>query len=111
MNKLNIGCGPNGQFEGFINIDNSKAVLLAKFPLLKITLFKLGLISEEKYKADWKGVRWLDVSKGLPFSDNSVDKIYTSHFLEHIPQRKGFHVLQEIYRIIKKGGGYAYCIT
>lgn len=104
MLKLNIGCGPNGQFEGFINIDNSKAVLLAKLPQLKKLLFKLGLISKEKFEVDWAGVRWMDASRRLPFVSESVDKIYCSHFLEHIPLDKGKHVLKECRRILKNGG-------
>jgi hypothetical protein len=33
--KLNIGCGPGGQFEGYINIDNSPSILLGKFSVIK----------------------------------------------------------------------------
>ena len=102
MLKLNIGCGPNGQLEGFINIDNSKAVLLAKFPKIKKLLFKLGLISKEKFEADWRGVRWMDASRRFPFTSEFVDKIYCSHFLEHIPPDKGKHLLKECYRVLKK---------
>jgi len=104
MLKLNIGCGPNGQFEGFINIDNSKAVLLARFPKIKKLLFKLGLISKEKLEHDWTGVRWMDASRRLPFASESVDKIYCSHFLEHIPSDNGKYVLKEFYRVLKKDG-------
>ena len=102
MLKLNIGCGPNGQLEGFINIDNSKAVLLAKFPKIKKILSKLGLLSKGKFEADWRGVRWMDASRRFPFTSESVDKIYCSHFLEHIPPDKGKHVLKECYRVLKK---------
>lgn len=104
MLKLNIGCGPNGQFQGFINIDNSKAVLLAKFPKIKKLLFKLGLISKEKYEANWTGVRWMDASRRFSFATKSIDKIYSSHFLEHIPPDKGKRVLEECYRVLKKDG-------
>lgn len=102
MLKLNIGCGPDGHFEGFVNIDNSKAVLLAKLPQLKKLFLKLGLISKEKFDADWAGVRWIDVSRRFPFATESVDKIYCSHFLEHIPANKGKFVLKECYRVLRK---------
>ena len=104
MLKLNIGCGPNGQVEGFINIDNSKAVFLAKFPKIKKLLFQMRLISQKKLEHDWTGVRWMDASRRLPFVSESVDKIYCSHFLEHIPLDKGKHVLKDCHRILKKGG-------
>lgn len=45
-----------------------------------------------------------------PFDDNSVDEVFSSHFLEHIPHgndpRKDlmFEFMDEIYRILKPGG-------
>ncbi len=48
------------------------------------------------------GVRWMDASRRFPFTSESVDKIYCSHFLEHIPPDKGKHVLKECYRVLKK---------
>ncbi len=102
--KINIGCGPTGQIDGFINMDNSPSVLLARVPMLKIVLYKTGVISEQQYNADWRGVIRCDVSKQLPFGDEIVDKIYSSHFLEHIPQDKGVRVLVECFRVLKYGG-------
>ncbi len=102
--NLNIGCGPNGQIENFVNIDNSKAVLLAHCLLLKKILYKLRIINKQKYEAHWKGVRWMDASRCLPFRTESVSKIYTSHFLEHVPLEKGKLVLAECYRVLKNGG-------
>lgn len=38
----------------------------------------------------------------LPFSDDSVDEIYSSHCLEHLEPAKGFiHCMEEMYRISK----------
>ncbi len=102
--KINIGCGPNGQIEGFVNIDNSPAVLLAKAPLLKWLAYSLGWLSQEKYEANWSGVRWIDAGRRLPFRDCSLDKIYSSHFLEHVPLKQGTTALRECYRILKPGG-------
>lgn len=41
--------------------------------------------------------------------DNSVDEIFCSHFLEHIPHGDGYHdpmfnFMDEVYRILKPGG-------
>lgn len=54
MRKLNLGCGPY-KMEGHINIDCN--------PLHKPDIVR-------------------DVSRGLPFDDNSVESIVASHFLE-----------------------------
>jgi len=50
-----------------------------------------------------KGVNMVyDLNKGIPFPDNSIEKIYTSHFLEHV--KYPLFLLEEIYRVLKKGG-------
>jgi len=44
-----------------------------------------------------------DINKGLSFiPDNSIDEIYSSHFLEHVSDF-GF-MMKEIYRILKPNG-------
>ena len=42
-----------------------------------------------------------DIEKGLPFDDESIDEIYTSHFLEHINDLN--FVMEECFRVLKKG--------
>lgn len=101
--KINIGCGPTGQIPGFANLDNSPSVFVGRVPGLKRLLRLIGAISEEQYTADWSGVIRCDASKGLPYADESVDKIYSSHFLEHIPEERGKRVLHECYRVLRKG--------
>ena len=74
--KLNIGSGTQKfEEEGWINID------IYQYPEVDI-------------------VR--DVEKGLPFDDESVEKIYTSHFLEHVKDLN--FVMEECHRVLKKGG-------
>jgi predicted SAM-dependent methyltransferase len=102
--KLNIGCGPGGQFEGYINIDNSPSILLGKFSAVKKILWTLRIIDKSKYIADWSGVIRCDVSKRINYSNDTVDKIYTSHLLEHLPRDKGVFFIKECYRILKHGG-------
>ena len=65
------------------------------------TIIREGWISIDiEYKSNIR----IDISKeGLPFSDNEVDAIYSSHTLEHIyPDRVDF-VLSEFYRVLKPG--------
>lgn len=45
-----------------------------------------------------------DVTAGLPFEDNSVDEIYSQDFLEHLPPESKIPVMNEIWRVLKKGG-------
>jgi len=42
-----------------------------------------------------------DLTTGIPYKDEEVDEIYTSHFLEHVPNPE--FLIKEIYRVLKKG--------
>jgi len=46
---------------------------------------------------------WLDVTLGLPFQDNSVQGIYSSHLLEHLSVPEVRCLLAECYRALKPG--------
>ena len=45
-----------------------------------------------------------DLRKGIPLPEASVDQIYASHVLEHIPFKDQIKLLDEIYRVLKKNG-------
>ena len=69
--KINLGCGLDKK-EGYIGIDRIKL----------------------------KGVDIIcNLEEGLPFKDNSINNIYTSHVLEHINNLIG--LMEEIWRICK----------
>ncbi len=48
---------------------------------------------------------WLDLRKGLPFADGSVDAIYCCHTLEHFHEWDVRGILRECLRILKPGKG------
>ncbi len=74
---LHIGCG--GKYlPGFVNIDAN--------PRLRLDM-------------------WLDVRNGLPFRDNSVDSIYSTHMMEHFYPDELQHVLRECHRVLRPEGG------
>jgi predicted SAM-dependent methyltransferase len=72
--KLNVGCG-KVKLPGWVNIDIEPDADLV-----------------------------MDVRKGLPFDDFSVDFIYNEHFLEHITYEEGEMFLKELQKCLKKGG-------
>lgn len=45
-----------------------------------------------------------DVTKTLPFEDNSVDYVFTKDLLEHLPTESKVFVINEIWRVLKNGG-------
>ena len=55
----------------------------------------------------FKGVDFIgDISDLSQFDENSIDEIYASHVLEHVPQKKIKETLQGIYRVLKIGGKF-----
>ena len=73
---INLGCGGNFR-KGWINID---------------------IVSNNP------DVIAYDLSKGIPLENDSVDFVYSSHMLEHLPKIEAEKLLREAYRVLKKGG-------
>jgi len=73
--RLNLGSGRK-RYSGYINIDANP-------------------------KSNPDIVR--DLEKGLPFDDNSIDEIYSEHFLEHVNPDELHFVMYEIWRVLKPG--------
>jgi len=64
------------------------------------------------YHADWinldiassdPNVRNVDITRGLPFANNSVSVCYSSHVLEHLDKNAAQVFVSELYRILKPG--------
>ncbi|MHC1733565.1 MAG: methyltransferase domain-containing protein [Bacteroidales bacterium] len=51
-----------------------------------------------------------DLRKGIPLACESVDRIYSSHMLEHIPYKELIIFINECYRVLKKGGELSVCV-
>ncbi len=73
--NLDIGCGSKKEV-GFIGID----------------------IRDCEQEIVW------DVRDGIPFPDNSVDEVWSSHTIEHFDNGEAEEFLIEVYRILKSGG-------
>ena len=72
--KLHIGCG-KVKFEGWVNIDIQPSADLV-----------------------------IDLHRGIPFDDNSVDFIYCEHVLEPFSYENGNEILNEFHRCLKSRG-------
>lgn len=51
-----------------------------------------------------------DLREGIPFPDNSIDEIYTSHTFEHIPFENLKNLIRECYRCLKPSGKLSVCV-
>lgn len=47
----------------------------------------------------------LDLTKPLPFEDDSFDYVASEHFIEHMTLKDGMRMLGECFRVLKSGGG------
>lgn len=104
IKAVNLGCGTSIA-PGWINLDNSPNARLSKYPQLRWLLWKLHILSEKHYKVQWdKEIITQDIRKKLPFADNSIDYLYTSHTLEHITNSDTQKVVRDIFRVLKPGG-------
>jgi predicted SAM-dependent methyltransferase len=104
---LNLGCGDAviTDDEAWVNIDNSPGARLAKYPWLKWTLWKGGILTDHQYRVNWHpSVVVADLNKGLNDEDNSVGFVYTSHFLEHVDRDSARKLLVDILRVLRPGG-------
>ena len=67
---------------------------------------KNGFTTVALEKAD---LSW-DLRRGIPLEDKSVDYIYSSHLLEHIPFRELILFLDECKRVLKDKGVFSVCV-
>jgi predicted SAM-dependent methyltransferase len=103
--RLNVGCGSTVP-DAWTNIDNSPTMWLAQRRLLWRLARLLRLVPADMADAPrWAaGVVIADAVRGLPFPTGSVDAIYASHFLEHLPREDAIRFLREARRLLKPGG-------
>lgn len=73
--KIELGCGPNKKIKDAISVDI-------------VDLDSVDIV--------------VDINSGLPFENNSIDEIYSFHFLEHVNNLE--FVLKEIHRVLKTNG-------
>jgi predicted SAM-dependent methyltransferase len=81
----------------------------------KISL-ELGA-GDKKGKDGWITIDWTencdifwDLRKGIPFPNESVSGIYSSHFFEHLTFKEGQVFLDECLRVLKSGGTFSICV-
>jgi len=51
-----------------------------------------------------------DLGKGLPFPNESIAKIYSSHVFEHFDFKDGQKLLAECQRVLISGGTFSICV-
>ena len=105
--RLHLGCFDK-PLNGWHNTDITPHIYISRIPGLSFVLFKLGLMTIERYdqhkKQVFNNVHYLNVAKRFPFPASTFDFVFTSHMLEHLYPWDAEYCLHEIYRVIKPGG-------
>ena len=97
--KLNIGCGSQVP-DGWINVDYALGARFTKIPFFSAVNRKVKL-----FNLDWNEKIYLhDLTKKLPWTDASIDTVYSSHTLEHFSKEEGRRFLSECHRVLRKNG-------
>jgi predicted SAM-dependent methyltransferase len=114
--KVNLGCGL-AVAPGWLNVDASLNALVAGWPRpLHRLLYRASGANRyytcEEYCALLGGHRFVhhDLAHGIPFADDCVDFVYSSHFLEHLFRPDALRLLRETHRVLRPGGVVRVCV-
>ena len=94
--------------EGWLNTDVTPHIAVARVPGLAWLLRRAGGLSEERWSAHRAGtfrrMRYLDVTRPLPYPDGSLEAAFGSHVLEHLTPAEAEAALRELHRVLRPGG-------
>lgn len=86
--KLDLGSGTNPK-EGFIGIDNFVGIKSQHINPETVDTSKVSVIQH-------------DLSAGIPFESDSIEEVYSAHFLEHFPDENALYfIFEEVHRVLK----------
>lgn len=114
---LNLGCGLDNP-DNWVGIDGGFTnYLMNKYPRILSKHFSgsFNMSSNatfDDYYSRAKKMKLIhhELNYGIPFHDNSVPHIYSSHFFEHLFRHEAEHLLQECFRVLKPGGIIRICV-
>lgn len=113
---VNLGSGIHPAAD-WINVDSAWYALAASLPRPVMRLvYRLSSsnlqISFEDYISKLRANRYVfhNLEHSVPFIDNCVDFVYSSHSLEHLPVRHAEHLCREVFRVLKPGGVFRACV-
>jgi SAM-dependent methyltransferase len=100
---LNLGCGLAAP-AGWLNVDGSLQVVLARRPWLKRFLVAARIMSKAQAAIPWRpDIVRLDLNRPLPYADGAFAAVYSSHLLEHLYHEQALGLLKECHRVLRRG--------
>lgn len=105
--KLHLGAFNTG-IVGWCNTDVTPHIWISRIPFLGLLLSFVGLITAARYDDYRKGVfrklKYLDLCRPLPFCENTIEAIFSSHVFEHLFLNEVEDLIKECFRVLKPGG-------
>jgi SAM-dependent methyltransferase len=105
--KINVGCGASPT-PGWLNLDNSFSVRIARWPGVTSMLSSLGFIGEQSAElvtmARRGAVRFANATARIPCADGAAAAVYSSHMIEHLDRAEARAFLAEVRRVLRPGG-------
>ena len=102
--KLHLGCALNTP-EGWLHLDGSWNAWVSKYSPIRNLLKYINIIPKKFANLPWDPNIFIhDVTKPLPFRDNSFSAIYASHLLEHLYLEEAKALLKECHRVLESQG-------
>lgn len=106
MKILNLGCGTKiSSHPDVLNVDWSIYLRLKRNRVFR-SVAPLFVRGErlERFRSIPDNILLHDLTKRLPFADNSVDVVYHSHLLEHLDKEAARGFLLEVKRVLRPEG-------
>lgn len=106
---VNVGCGED-PIDGWLNLDNSFGIKIARKPLLTKLITALGLLNSQQihYISSIRNnsvkVVWANACKKIPCQNNSIEILYSCNMLEHLTKQEAILFLKEAKRVLITGG-------
>jgi predicted SAM-dependent methyltransferase len=105
--RVNVGCGATPT-DGWANLDNSLSIRVARWPVVVGALSKARILDRQSREfakvAVTKNIQFANASRRIPYADNSVEVVYSSHMIEHLDRREAHAFLLEVKRVLRPAG-------
>lgn len=114
--KINLGSGL-AVTNDWWNVDANINTLVAQLPFFIFPIwYRLtgarNWYSEEYFIQQITSHRFVhhNILNGIPFENDKVDFVYSSHFFEHFYRQEALFIAKEAWRVLKAGGIIRVCV-